>query len=166
MLNLEWSLIIWGKYRTNGRFFLVAVFSWHFTYVVVVLMESVFMHFDANYVSIMCEWAIVNYRTGILGTSVTKQKGKDLAVVHTWSLTIGPLLYLVPGTIPYHVPTGSIQHFDPNYGLVVPPKYIRYRSNFDTITVLSISSFSIFSLCCSFVDTSLEYMKAIHRIIE
>ena len=109
MLNLEWSLIIWGKYRTNGRFFLVAVFSWHFTYVVVVLMESVFMHFDANYVSIMCEWAIVNYRTGILGTSVTKQKGKDLAVVHTWSLTIGPLLYLVPrylvpvpGTIPYH----------------------------------------------------------------
>ena len=62
------------------------------------------MHFDANYVSIMCEWAIVNYRTGILGTSVTKQKGKDLAVVHTWSLTIGPLLHLVPvpGTIPYH----------------------------------------------------------------
>ena len=131
MLNLEWSLIIWGKYRTNGRFFLVAVFSWHFTYVVVVLMESVFMHFDANYVSIMCEWAIVNYRTGILGTSVTKQKGKDLAVVHTWSLTIGPLLYLVPGTwyhtIPYHVPTGTrIQNFDPNYGLVPPPKYIRY----------------------------------------
>ena len=83
-------------------------------------MESVFMHFDANYVSIMCEWAIVNYRTGILGTSVTKQKGKDLAVVHTWSLTIGPLLYLVPGTIPYHVPTGRIQHFDPNYGLVRP----------------------------------------------
>ena len=78
------------------------------------------MHFDANYVSIMCEWAIVNYRTGILGTSVTKQKGKDLAVVHTWSLTIGPLLYLVPGTIPYHVPTGRIQNFDPNYGLVPP----------------------------------------------
>ena len=21
---------------------------------------------------------------------------------------------------PYHVPTGSIQHFDPNYGLVAP----------------------------------------------
>ena len=93
------------------------------------------MHFDANYVSIMCEWAIVNYRTGILGTSVTKQKGKqkgkDLTVVHTWSLTIGPLLYLVPGTwylvpyhtIPYHVPTGTrIQNFDPNYGLVPPPK--------------------------------------------
>ena len=86
-------------------------------------MDSGFMHFDANYVSIMCEWAIVNYRTGILGTSVTKQKGKDLAVlVHTWSLTIGPLLYLVPGTwylvpyhtMQYHVPTGRIQHFDPN----------------------------------------------------
>ena len=32
---------------------------------------------------------------------------------------------VVPGTIPYHtipyhVPTGSIQHFDPNYGLVAP----------------------------------------------
>ena len=72
-------------------------------------MESGFMHFDANYVSIMCEWAIVNYRTGILGTSVTKQKGKDLAVlVHTWSLTIGPLLYLVPGTWYHTIPCNTM----------------------------------------------------------
>ena len=65
-------------------------------------MESVFMHFDANYISIMCAWAIVNYIP--VGTSVTKQKDKDLAVVHVWSLTI-PVdprawctWYLVPGT--------------------------------------------------------------------
>ena len=129
MLNLEWSLIIWGKYRTNGRFFLVAVFSWNFTYVVDVLMESVFMHFDANYVSIMCEWAIVNYRTGILGTSVTKQKGKDLTVVHTWSLTIGPLLYLVPGTIPYHTMYLPVLGYRTSIQIMAwcpPPKYIRY----------------------------------------
>ncbi len=42
-------------------------------------------------------------------------------MVHMWSLTIDPWSPVLPGTrVPYHVPTGGIQHFDPNYGLERP----------------------------------------------
>ena len=47
--------------RDKRPFFLVSVFLWHFIYVAVVLMESsVFVYFDANYISIICLRVIVN----------------------------------------------------------------------------------------------------------
>ena len=54
------------------------------------------MHFAANYVSIICVWAIVNHRT--VGTRVTKQKDKDLAIVHTRHVVSHDTAPVVPGT--------------------------------------------------------------------